>query len=161
VLFQADAAGDLTVALHDDPSDTITLQGDLSAQWWGVSSLLSRIAFGDGSTVAVGQPSYGQGRGMAFIWDGTAIDSTLTASGFGSNAFDFRTGPFGNDVINGFNTTRDLIQFGVSEFASFAALQPNLTATAGGTLVTLGQNSSVLLQGVAPSQLQAKDFQFG
>jgi Ca2+-binding RTX toxin-like protein len=89
VILQDDNNGDLTIALRDDSSDSITLYGDLQQHWWGVSSQVTEIDFADGATLALGP--------FTFTWIGTASNTTLTGSNDGGNEFDL--GP-GNDTVN-------------------------------------------------------------
>ncbi len=89
VIFQDDNNGDLTIALRDDSSDSITLYGDLQQHWWGVSSLVTEIDFADGTTLPLGP--------FTFTWIGTASNTTLTGSNDGGNEFDL--GP-GSDTVN-------------------------------------------------------------
>ncbi len=110
VVLQADDLGDLTVVLRDDTADSVTFHGDLNQKYYGVNSVLQQIAFADGTTMAVGQPASGEGQPLTFTWIGSASDTTLTGSDYGSNVFDLGTGgdtvTFGNtnDGGSGNNT---------------------------------------------------------
>jgi hypothetical protein len=97
VILQADAAGDLIVRLRDT-TDSITFAGDLVANWWGTSTRVTQIGFADGSTLAIGQPTYNTGPAPTFTWLGTAGNDTLSGSAFGNNVFE---GGAGNDTLNG------------------------------------------------------------
>src|SRR6186713_3088203 len=55
ILLQANNAGDLTVRLRNS-NDTLTLNNDFSIQGWGVSSILQKLAFSDGTVLEIGQP---------------------------------------------------------------------------------------------------------
>jgi hypothetical protein len=95
VLVQADNSGDLMLVLTDDPSDSITVKGDLVDYDYGfsVSTILNKVAFADGTTWTLGQSGY------AFTWDGTASDTTLVGSNYGSNVFNL--GPGGDTATGG------------------------------------------------------------
>jgi hypothetical protein len=69
-------------------------------------------------------------------------------------------GQFGQNVINGFNPVNDIIQLPKSEFASMAAVNADLSAVGGGTLLRLDSNDTISLPGVAPSSLSAQNFVF-
>ena len=105
IILQADSNGDLTVALRDDTSDSITFTGDLQHAWYGVSSAMQQITFADGTTMAVGQPAYQQGQPLTFTWLGSALDTTLTGSDYGGDVFDLGAGgdtvTFGNNSEGG------------------------------------------------------------
>jgi hypothetical protein len=62
------------------------------------------------------------------------------------------------DLVQGFDIARDFFQIPASQYGSFAALQPNISAQSGGTLVALSTNEQILLAGVTPSQLGAGNF---
>jgi hypothetical protein len=159
VTFQANNAGDLTI-LDGTPGDSITIQGDLSSQYWGILSDVTTISFIDGSSMTVGQPAYGQGQSLTFTWTGTAANTTLTGSSWGNNVFALGAIPIGNDVIAGFNPANDIIQLSTTEASSFSAIQADLTNTSSGALVTFDANDSVLISGVAASSLHAANFRF-
>ena len=99
VYLQADSKGDLTVKILGDSTDTITVNGDLTTNSWGVSSAISQLKFSDGSVVNVGQPSAGQGALPIFTWLGSGNNYSLTGSSFGSNVFDITAGA-GNGTVN-------------------------------------------------------------
>ncbi|HEX4409019.1 MAG TPA: calcium-binding protein [Xanthobacteraceae bacterium] len=104
VVLQADNSGDLTIALMDDSADSITLDGDLHVNWYGVSSAVSQIDFSDGSSVTVGEPSYGQGQPLSFTWLGSSSDTALVGSDYGSNTFYLGAG---GDAVTFGNTNDD------------------------------------------------------
>ena len=105
VIFQADNSGDLTIVLRDDASDSITVAGDLHSNWWGVSSALQQIVFADGTALTVAMTGYQQGQPPTFTWIGSASDTTLVGSDYGTNVFDLGTGgdtvTFGNTSDGG------------------------------------------------------------
>ncbi len=102
VVLQADNLGDLIVKLQST-GDSITFTNDLVQNWWGISSQLNRITFGDGTSVTVGQPGPGQGQPLTFTWTGTAAATALTGSSYGTNVFDLGTG---GDTVTGGNNSR-------------------------------------------------------
>ncbi len=122
VLVQADNAGNLVVALRDDPADSVTFQGDLVQHWWGVSSQVGQLAFADGTTLQLGQPGYGQGQPLAFTWVGTPSNTRLAGSGYGSNTFELGAGgdqiTFGNGSQGGSNQNTVLFGSGDGQAAA-------------------------------------------
>ncbi len=103
VLLQADGWGNLTVALRGDSSDSITVNGDLHNNAWGVSSNLKELEFSDGTMIGIGQPAAGQGSPITFTWVGSS-NTSLTGSNFGANVFDVAAGDsiqFGNASSGG------------------------------------------------------------
>ena len=98
--LQADSAGDLTLRLLGDPADSVTIDGDLTTRGFVTQSKIGTVAFGDGTTLDLSH-------GPTFTWFGTASETTLTGSAFGTNIFDL--GPGGDTVIPGFFT--DIYKF--------------------------------------------------
>jgi uncharacterized protein YdgA (DUF945 family) len=94
VILQADSSGDLTIKLLDT-GDSLTILKDLSTHWWGIGGPVSQVAFGDGTTWNLNQP-------LTFTWIGTASNTTLAGSNFGSNVFDL--GP-GGDIVTAGNAS--------------------------------------------------------
>ena len=90
----------LTVSLRGT-SDSFTVLDDLTQNAWGVSSLLSKLQFSDGTSLALGQPSAGHGLPLTFTWLGTASNYWLTGSSYGSNVFEITVG---DGTVN-FNST--------------------------------------------------------
>jgi hypothetical protein len=100
VLLQADNSGDLTIALRNDPADSIIFTGALSSNVYHNSySLIQQIDFGDGSTLALTTNAYNQAPALVFTWVGTSTDTVLVGSDFGSNTFDL--GPGGDTITAG------------------------------------------------------------
>jgi len=81
----------LTVSLRGT-SDSFTVLDDLTQNAWGVSSLLSKLQFSDGTSLALGQPSAGHGLPLTFTWLGTSNNYWLTGSSYGSNVFEITVG---------------------------------------------------------------------
>ena len=79
VTFQSNDAGDLTVSLDGDPSDSITFQGDLFS-FFGVRTHVQTVFFGDGTSLDLTQP-------LTFTWAGDGTRTTLNGSGWGANTF--------------------------------------------------------------------------
>jgi hypothetical protein len=104
VLLQSDSAGDLTVLLRDT-GESLTVDGDLSGQSWGIASVIGTLAFGDGTTIALNRP---WSTPFTFTWPGGAGNTTLAAGGpFGNNVFEL--GP--NDVATGANGWTNTYEF--------------------------------------------------
>lgn len=61
-------------------------------------------------------------------------------------------------IIGGFNPQTDYIQIEASQASSLGAI--TLTAYQGATLATFGNNSTIELNGIAPSALTATNFRF-
>jgi Ca2+-binding RTX toxin-like protein len=101
VLIENLGWNNLTIGLVGHSADTVTVNGDLNNNAWGVSSILRQLRFADGTTIDLGQPSAGQGIPMSFVWAGTASNTNLTGSNYGANVFDVAPG---GDVINFGNT---------------------------------------------------------
>ena len=96
--------------------------------------------------------------GMRFI-SGATGNATLAATSE-DDAFVFTAFAAGAHAIAGFNPAHDLVEFALANFANFAAVQAQSTASGGGTLIALGGGDQLLVQGVAPGALGAGDFRF-
>jgi hypothetical protein len=83
---------------------------------------------------------------------------TLTAQPSVFNLFAFDHVAFGHDTIAGFDPSRDAIELSSAQAANFAAVQGEMTASGGGTLITLSPSQSIFVQGVAPASLTASNF---
>jgi VCBS repeat-containing protein len=122
-----------------------TLKAGNTAAFLGGGSGNDVLTGGSGPDVLIG----GQG------------NDTMTG-GNGPDTFVF--GPcfqFGNDVITDFKPSTDKIQFDHTVFSNFAAVQASTsTAVYGYANIVFDQNSTILLQGVTPSNLHASDFLF-
>jgi hypothetical protein len=81
--------------------------------------------------------------------------STVTANG-GSDAFVFGAA-IGTEVVNGFAST-DTIQFSKSDFASWTALQPDISYSSGNAVIKLDASDTVTLTNVAANSLIQSEF---
>jgi hypothetical protein len=95
------------------------------------------------------------------------VTGAITASALGADTFDYE-GNFGNETIDRFfagtGSTHDTIQFGASDFGSFAAVQAAMTqvttATGFDTVIRLDATDSITLVGVTKASLVSADFKF-
>ena len=116
VIIQNSLGGYLTVALRDDLADSITFQGDLQGSpATGVSSELTAIVLGDGSTINLSAPS-----GPTFTWVGSAAATRLYGSGYGANVFDLGAGDDTVDFGTGANggSSQNTVYFGKGDGAA-------------------------------------------
>ena len=100
------------------------------------------------------------GNGSNIITVGSDNDVRL---GTGANTLIFKqTAPsqFGNVTIEGFDPSRDVIQFDTSVFANFAAVKAHAKHINGNTVITLDNNDTITLTGIYLSSLQASEFAF-
>jgi len=96
--------------------------------------------------------------GMRFISGAAAVIPPALAAQ--DEIFVFTSYAAGAHAINGFNPARDLIEFSLTKFSGFSAVQSHSAASAGGTLIALDSGASLLIQGVLPTSLTANDFLF-
>jgi hypothetical protein len=87
-------------------------------------------------------------------------DTTLTALPQTPTLFTFAAVAFGNDVVNGFDPTRDTIALSHTEVATFADLQNHMASVNNGTLISLDPTQSIQISGIAPSGLSPHNFIF-
>ena len=87
-------------------------------------------------------------------------DDALTGAG-ANDEFVFAQS-IGNDTIYNFNVASDQIDLvGFNNFASFSAIQANLTDDGNGNaLITIGGGETITLNGIAASSINANDFVF-
>ncbi len=128
----------------------------------GTSQLSLTIENGAGhsttTTVAITAESVKSTTGTDFLF---APASSFSAKALlGPETFIFPAASSGTDSINGFVLATDIIQLPATTMSSFAAVQSHESASAGGTLITLGPSSSIFLAGIAPSSLHASNFSF-
>jgi hypothetical protein len=94
---------------------------------------------------------------MQFVGDPAAPALTATS---GSDEFDLTSNAAAAYSISGFDPSQDVIDLSTSKIADFADLQAHSTASGNSTLIALGSDSSVLIQGVGPAGLNSSDFRF-
>ena len=95
---------------------------------------------------------------MHFI-SGASAGATLNATA-GRDDFDFTSYAAGAYAISGFDPSQDLIELSKANLADFADLQAHSTGSGAGTLIALDSTSSLLVQGVQPSDLHSSNFVF-
>jgi len=95
---------------------------------------------------------------MQFTSDASA-GATLNATA-GRDNFDFTSYAAGAHSISGFDPSQDLVELSKVNFANIADLQAHSTASGGSTLIALDGASSLLIQGVQPSDLHDSNFVF-
>ena len=95
---------------------------------------------------------------MQFI-SAASSGTTLNATA-GKDDFVLTSYAAGANSISGFDPSQDLVELNKANFANFADLQAHSTASGGGTLIALDSASSLLIQGVQPSDLHNSNFVF-
>ena len=111
----------------------------------------------DGGT---GNDDINGGKGEDTIIGGAGDD--VLKGGTGDDVFIFNTGD-GNDLITDFDKgkkSQDILQIDVAGFDSFADIEAAMTKDKGNTVIDLGNDQSITLQGVQPWQLTEDDFLF-
>ena len=111
----------------------------------------------DGGT---GNDDISGGKGEDTIIGGAGDD--VLKGGTGDDVFIFNTGD-GNDLISDFDKgkkSQDILQIDVAGFDSFADIEAAMTKDKGNTVIDLGNDQSITLQGVQPWQLTEDDFLF-
>ena len=88
----------------------------------------------------------------------TSANETLATTSPTPDEFVFTSSAVGMHTIAGFNPVQDMIEFSKAQFASFADVQAATTATTGGAMINLGNDSSLLLPGINPASLHASNF---
>ncbi|WP_428490228.1 beta strand repeat-containing protein [Rhodopila sp.] len=94
---------------------------------------------------------------MQFMYS-AAAGETLTASAQVPDEFVFTNFAEGGHTIAGFNASQDVIELSAATFGSFAAVQNATSASGGGAVIRLDNNSSLLLSGVDRGSLHASNF---
>ena len=136
----------------------IVLQSDNGdvAEWYLSGTTVSgAILASPGSSWSV----FGSGETMRFIYS-TAANETLAATPTNPDEFVFTKVAPGLHTITGFSATKDSIELSAARFSSFASVQQATTSLHGGTMINLGNATSLLLPGVDPRSLHASDFAF-
>jgi autotransporter passenger strand-loop-strand repeat protein len=97
------------------------------------------------------------GQGSLYFIDGTQSTGTLNGTILADD-FVFTTSQQGAHIINGFDPVHDVITLNQAGFPNYAAVQAAETAANGSTVITLGTNDTLTINGVLPSALAAKNF---
>ena len=111
-------------------------------------------------TVSAGLNIVGSDAGNTLT--GGASDDVLTG-GLGNDTFVFAGPAFGHDTITDFAAgaaTDDSVQLDASVFTDFADVLAAATEVGGNTVVTVGANASIELEGVSIASLHQDDFSF-
>jgi hypothetical protein len=137
-------------------ADILLQNSDGSVAIWemtGPTMTVGALITNPGSTWTLGDDH------LTFIGGGPG-DATLNAT-FQPDEFVMTSYAQGENVINGFNTAQDIIEFGASSFTNFAAIQAAATNSGSATSISLDNaGNTLLLPGVAPDALVASDFRF-
>ena len=139
----------------DGRADILWQNNDASVSIWEMNGT-SIIGSG---LVTSGSPSWHVigNTGMRFI--NGASDGTVSATG-PNEEFVLASFAEGAHAITGFDPTQDVIELSRASFADFASLEAHSTAASGGTLIALDSTSTLLIQGVSPTDLHSSDFVF-
>jgi hypothetical protein len=132
VYLQANGFGDLIVNIFGDANESIIIHNDLVNSNGTVTSGLSQIGFGDGSSI-----SLGQGSPPTFTWIGTP-NASLNGSNFGANLFEFGPGSesaTGGNTSNGGNGNNTYV---ASSTTGQATIQANAAAGSNNELDFVG-----------------------
>ena len=100
---------------------------------------------------------FGSGETMRFIHS-SAANETLAATPTNPDEFIFTSVAAGLHTITGFNAIQDIVELSAAQFATFTAVQQATTTIPGGTMINLGNATSLMLTGVDPSSLHASNF---
>ena len=100
---------------------------------------------------------FGSGDGMRFIYS-TGPNEILAATPTNPDEFVFTKVAAGWHTITGFSAIQDRIELSTMRFPNFASVQQAISPIAGGTMISLSNNTSVLLPGVDPKSLHASNF---
>ncbi len=109
------------------------------------------ISGGDGNDTLYGN------KGDDTLYGG-AGDDTLKG-GWGTDTFVFDS-DFGNDIINDFETSRDIIELNGLGVSSFAELQGYFEQKGDDLVIDFGDGNSITLENVSKEDLTADDFRF-
>ena len=96
---------------------------------------------------------------MHFI-SAASAGAILTAAASGKDDFVFTSYATGAYSVSGFDPSQDLIELSKANFANFADVQAHSTASGGSTVIALDSTTSLLIQGVQPSDLHNSNFMF-
>jgi len=156
--FNGDGNADI-LWQNDDGTPAIWLMNGTSFIGGGIAGDSPSVSL---ATAAVSSATVGidsmQFISKQFISD-TSAGATLNATA-GQYDFVFTSYAAGDHSINGFDPSQDLVEFSKANFANFADLRAHSTASGGSTLIALDSTSSLLIQGVQPSDLHNSNFVF-
>ena len=148
-------AGNGTNILTCGANDTIRA-GNGSNQVTGGAN--DTITLGNGSNTVIGGPndivSVGNGSNQL-----VAAPGDVWTVGNGADVFKLAPG-FGNNTINGFQTSRDVLNFDPALMLNYMAAMGDTKQMGANTVITVDANDSVTLTGVNMAQLTAKNFSF-
>ena len=95
---------------------------------------------------------------------GLSAPSALTVNEDGSIAVPISIGQsadaFGNDVISGFSTSNDKLEFSTSQFANSTTVLADAKQVGSNTVISAGAQGSITLDNVNVTQLKSSDFIF-
>ena len=136
-----------------------------------VPSSYTYVSASSGSTVTAGSNYF-----VHYVLDGSNGNAHLNAGSSGSdwlvggpgdtltggNSTDtFMFAPnFGNETINNFNTSHDVIDLPASMVANFAALQADMHASGANTVITLDAHDTITMTNMTIAHLTANNFHF-
>ena len=100
------------------------------------------------------------GQGTTNFVNGNASTGTLAASML-NDEFVFTAPSAGAHAITGFDAMFDTIQLSAAQFASYAGVLADTSTVGGSAVIALGGGATLTLQGVATSQLSARNFLLG
>jgi hypothetical protein len=112
-----------------------------------------------GEVTNVGSAWQPVGTNETHLIDGTQSTGTLNAT-IVNDEFQFTSALAGAHLIAGFDPLNDSVELSAARFGSFATIGANETNTSSGALFNLGGGATLLLQGVATTELAAKNFAF-
>ena len=139
----------------DGKSDIVLQNDDGSVAIWDMNGM----AIIGSALVSAAPASWHVTGSDAMRFISGASTGTLNATG-ASEEFVFTSVDMGPHSINGFDPTQDVIALSKASFPDFASVQAHSTAAAGGTLVTLNDTSTLMIQGVLPGSLHDTNFVF-
>jgi Ca2+-binding RTX toxin-like protein len=144
-----EAAGDTFTAI-----ERFQLTGSFNDRFVGNSD--SEWVYGGGGTDTL------IGNAGDDVLDGEEGNDTLTG-GTGADTFAFYSTTFAKDTVTDFaagTAGTDILEFSVSVFANFTAVQAKMTQVGADTVIALDVNNSVTLKNVTMSSFIAGDFTF-
>jgi Ca2+-binding RTX toxin-like protein len=143
--------GDNSTVTVGNGNDSVTVGANSSIKLGGgkdtvIAGANSKVTFGNGNDTLFA--------GM----------SDLINLGRGNDTVAFGHSPssiaIGNEIINGFNPARDIIQFNPALLANYMAVQHDMKQVGHDTVIQIDPITSVTLANVAPSALTANNFHF-